>query len=193
MGRDRKIRIFVLFMCLGGGLLTVMIGQMPGAGAQAIAQGIAPGPASAYRLVGTVESGPFTGAVLDDSEGGQAFYRLNEKLADESRIVKVKSDHIVLKWPDGATTELYASQGSSVSAAGTAQPRSTPDVWNRVEPVQPPSVRPEPSPGGDALGERQARIEQNRRDLDAGLDKQKGPRQRSSSKRGRSSGTDEGD
>ncbi len=148
---------------------------------------------SAYRLVGTVESGPFTGAVLDDSTDGQTFYRLNEKLADESRIVKVKSDHVVLKWPDGATTELYVSQGSAVSAAGAAQPRSTPDVRNRVKPVQPPSVRPEPSPGGDALEERRARIEQNRRDLDARFDKQKGPRQGSSRKRSRSSGTDEGD
>jgi hypothetical protein len=67
---------------------------------------------SAFRLVGTIEGGPITGAVIDDTKNPQAFYRLNEKLPDESQIVKVRSDYIVLKWPDGTRTELYVTPGT---------------------------------------------------------------------------------
>jgi len=84
---------------------------------------------SAYRLVGTIEGGPFTGAVIDDTKNPQAFYRLNEKLPDESQIVKVKSDSVVLKWPDGTRTELFVTQGArggSVSAVSVAAMPSAP-------------------------------------------------------------------
>jgi len=93
---------------------------------------------SAYRLVGTIEGGPFTGAVIDDTKNPQAFYRLNDKLPDESRLVKVLHNRIVLKLPDGTSMELYATSGTgggSVSAAPVAAvPSVAPQQINRQNP-----------------------------------------------------------
>jgi general secretion pathway protein C len=60
---------------------------------------------SAYRLIGTVEGDSFSGAVLEDASG-QAFYRLDQKLTDGSRIVKVQRDRVTLRRADGSTTEI---------------------------------------------------------------------------------------
>jgi hypothetical protein len=90
---------------------------------------------SAFRLVGTIEGGPFTGAVIDDTKNPQAFYRLNDKLPDESRLVKVLHNRIVLKLPDGTSMELYATSGTgggSISAAPVAAvPSVAPQQINR--------------------------------------------------------------
>ena len=68
----------------------------------------APPPAS-YRLIGTLESGGFTGAVLDDGTGVQTFYRVGQKLPDESRITQVWPDRVLIKRPDGSVVELFTS------------------------------------------------------------------------------------
>jgi hypothetical protein len=83
---------------------------------------------SAYRLVGTIEGGPFTGAVIDDTKNPQAFYRLNDKLPDESRLVKVLHNRIVLKMPDGTNMELYTTSGPGGGKAFAAPVAAVPSV-----------------------------------------------------------------
>lgn len=58
-----------------------------------------------YKLIGTIEGESFAGAVLEDS-GGQAFYRINQKLNDGSQIVKVFKDRVTLRRADGSTAEV---------------------------------------------------------------------------------------
>lgn len=68
---------------------------------------------SGLRLVGTVISAGFAGAVLGDAEGEQAFYPLSATLPDGSRIVKIRKNHILLRRNDGSLSEMYISQGAS--------------------------------------------------------------------------------
>jgi len=70
---------------------------------------------SAYRLIGTVEGGSFAGAVLDDTAGKQSFYRLRELLPDGSRVVKVRSDSILLKQADGTLYELFITRNTKTA------------------------------------------------------------------------------
>jgi len=60
---------------------------------------------SVYRLIGTIEGGSFSGAVLEDASG-QAFYRIDQKLPDGSQIIKVQRDKIILRRADSSTTEI---------------------------------------------------------------------------------------
>lgn len=74
---------------------------------------------SVYKLIGTVEGGVFSGAVLEDTTG-QAFYRLHEKLPDGSQLVKVRRDRITLRRADGGTAELeVVDETKIVSVART--------------------------------------------------------------------------
>ncbi len=66
----------------------------------------APAAAAAnYKLIGTIEGDSFAGAVLEDATG-QAFYRMQQKLPDGSRIVKVQRDRVTLRKADGGKVEL---------------------------------------------------------------------------------------
>jgi hypothetical protein len=90
---------------------------------QAGAQPPSPGPAVAssdLRLVGTVQSNTFSGAVLSDASGTQLFYRLHERLPDESQIVKVQSDSILLKRTDGMLYELFVTQETKAAVPASA-------------------------------------------------------------------------
>ena len=141
------------------GLVAVLAWPLFREGSSAWAQLDSSRPQSAFRLVGTIEGGPFTGAVIDAAGTPQAFYRLNEKLPDESRIVKVRGDHIVLKWPDGTRTELYATPGTGggnapaapAAAAHVASPRSAeppaPERTANPNRGRPEQVRPDASAG----------------------------------------------
>ncbi len=68
---------------------------------------------SVYRLIGTVEGGSFSGAVLEDSSG-QAFYRINQKLSDGSQIIKVQRDKIILRRADSSTIELQVVDDTKI-------------------------------------------------------------------------------
>lgn len=88
---------------------------------------------SSYRLIGTIKSRGFTGAVLDNGTGGQVFYRLREQLPDGSRIVKVENNTILLKRSDGSLHELFtvritsrSSPGRGSSAARSLAPKKPP-------------------------------------------------------------------
>ena len=73
---------------------------------------------SVYILIGTVEGESFAGAVLQDTAGIQAFYRIHEKLPDESRIIKVRRDRVTLKKPDGATSDLQMQDDTKIVSVG---------------------------------------------------------------------------
>jgi general secretion pathway protein C len=62
--------------------------------------------ASAFRLIGTIEGEHFSGAVLEDASGVQNFYRIQVKMPDGSRIVKVQRDKITIRRPDGGAFDL---------------------------------------------------------------------------------------
>ena len=154
-------------------VVAVLAGPLFHEASTAWAQLDASQPPSAFRLVGTIEGGPFTGAVIDAAGTPQAFYRLNEKLPDESQIVKVESDHIVLKWPDGTRTELYATPGAGgghVPVAAAAAPRRferpTPNRSADMNRNRAEQVRTNPSAGSgrDAAGRRPPRMDRQNPD-----------------------------
>jgi hypothetical protein len=142
-----QAQLLILLSCV----VIVLAGPMFRRGSNAWAQLNVSQTQSAFRLVGTIEGGPITGAVIDDTKNPQAFYRLNEKLPDESQIVKVRSDYIVLKWPDGTRTELYATPGAGGGNARVATAAATPSAPAR-------RVDQPPASGQDAAGRRPPRM-----------------------------------
>lgn len=95
---------------------------------------------SAYRLVGTVGSSSFSGAVLVDAKGVQTFFRLHEKLPDGSEIVKVRVDNISLKGADGALYDMYILH--ETRAAASAQSRFPVDPYAGITRRKPPEEQP---------------------------------------------------
>lgn len=74
------------------------------------------GPAAAssnYKLIGTMEAGSVSGAVLEDSTG-QAFYRIHEKLPDGSQIIRVKRDKVTLRRPEGSTIDILVTDDDKI-------------------------------------------------------------------------------
>jgi type II secretory pathway component PulC len=112
--------------------------------------------ASSPRLVGTVQGGPFSGAVFDDGTV-QTFYRLHEQLPDGSYLVKVRNDSILIKKDDGVLYEMFttgtansaamAVPSPSISPAARPQPPSTENSAATAvsSPSLSPAARPKPS------------------------------------------------
>lgn len=86
---------------------------------------------STYRLVGTVESKEFTGAVIITPDGNQSFYRLRETLPDGAQLVMVHSDRILVKGPDGSRYEMF------VTATGRLQSTAASGAPSIVSPQSP--------------------------------------------------------
>ena len=105
---------------------------------------VAPSPSSP-RLVGTVEGGPFTGAVFDDGTGVQAFYRLHQQLPDGSYIVKVRKDSIVIKKDDGLLYEMFTTGAANSAITAVPSPGLSPA---RTTPSAPDSGAPPIRPRG---------------------------------------------
>src|SRR5574337_1257224 len=72
-----------------------------------------------YKLIGTIEGDQFAGAVLEDSSG-QSFYRINQKLPDGSKIVKVMRDRASLRRPDGVVVSLQVVDETKI--VGVSKP-----------------------------------------------------------------------
>ena len=107
-------------------LLLLLIPELFPAG-RAAAQTPSAAPAAAFssselKLVGTIRSSSFSGAVFSDSTGTQSFFRLNDKLPDGSRLVQISSKSIQLKNADGSQYELFISQ--DLKTAGQTAPPS---------------------------------------------------------------------
>ncbi len=79
---------------------------------------------SGYSLVGTIQSGDLTGAVITVSKTEQTFFRKFEKLPDGSQIVEVHPDSIALKRDDGTKFEMYTLHETKTIAS--AQPAAPP-------------------------------------------------------------------
>ncbi len=82
------------------------------------------GPQTA-KLIGTIQSDGFVGAVISDAKGEQIFYRLKEKLPDGSQIVKVRQDSILLKGADGTSYEIFVSHETTAAAASPTNPAAS--------------------------------------------------------------------
>jgi general secretion pathway protein C len=79
-------------------------------------KGPSSGPAvesSNYKLIGTIEGGSFSGAVLEDSTG-QVFYRLHQKLPDGSQLIKVKREKVTLQRPEGSTIDILLADDDKI-------------------------------------------------------------------------------
>lgn len=102
------------------------------------AQSIGP---QAFRLIGTIQSKNFIGAVFSDSKGEQSFYRVLDTLPDGSKIVAVHSDSISLRGSDGLSYDMYiAHDMKAVGAASQSEHinTSSPETAiSKTEPVQP--------------------------------------------------------
>lgn len=83
-------------------------------------------PSVVYKLRGTLQSGPVAGAVLDDGTGAQTFYRVNEQLPDNARIVKVGRDRISLRTADGSMLTLMIDEPTEVVTADAKQEGTVP-------------------------------------------------------------------
>jgi hypothetical protein len=102
----------------------------------------ATGP-QASRLIGTIQSKNFIGAVFSDSKGEQSFYRVFDTLPDGSKIVAVRSDSISLKGASGTRYDIYVNHDMKTVAVGAGSqsapinPTSPTTAISNAEPVQP--------------------------------------------------------
>jgi hypothetical protein len=74
---------------------------------------------TSYRLIGTMQGKPLSGAVLQDETGEQLFYQLYDKLPDGSQIVRLRDNSISLKNADGTTYDMFIAHeapGKGVAA-----------------------------------------------------------------------------
>jgi general secretion pathway protein C len=66
-----------------------------------------------YKLIGTIEGGSFSGAVLEDASG-QAFYGIHQKLPDGSQIITVMRDKVTLQRPDKSKIDIQISDDDKI-------------------------------------------------------------------------------
>jgi general secretion pathway protein C len=66
-----------------------------------------------YKLIGTIEGGSFSGAVLEDGSG-QAFYGIHQKLPDGSQIIRVMRDKVTLQRSDGSKIDVQLADDDKI-------------------------------------------------------------------------------
>lgn len=93
------------------------------------------------KLIGTINSASFSGAVFSDNAGLQSFFRINAPLPDGSRIVQVSSKSILLKNPDSTQYELFISQ--DLRTAGQTVPPPMNSEPAKQEEVAPGTMKQE--------------------------------------------------
>lgn len=67
---------------------------------------------AASRLVGTMDGGPFSGAVFEAADGVQTFYRLGVDYLDGTKIVQVGPRSITVRTGDGSYLEYRVAGGT---------------------------------------------------------------------------------
>lgn len=84
-----------------------------------------------YRLIGTIQSPAFIGAVIIDPKGEQSFFRIRDKLPDGSEIVEVRSDSILLKGADGSRYEMFIAHDMTheTGAVASVKPERPADPY----------------------------------------------------------------
>lgn len=106
---------------------------------RAVAQTPPAAPAAAsssgLKLIGTIRSSSFSGAVFSDNAGIQSFFRLYDQLPEGYRLVQISSKSILIKNADGIQYELFISQ--DIKTAGQTVPPPT-----SMEPVKQEEVAP---------------------------------------------------
>jgi general secretion pathway protein C len=66
-----------------------------------------------YKLIGTIEGGSFSGAVLEDGSG-QTFYGIHQKLPDGSKIIRVMRDKVTLQRSDGSKIDVQLADDDKI-------------------------------------------------------------------------------
>jgi hypothetical protein len=143
MPQDRQRLTTSLFSALAPAcLFFVITSLLAGSVSAQSAPGTSPeGAPSSFSLIGTIKSGPFSGAVLQDAAGKQTFYQLHEKLPDGSQIIKVLTDYIVLKESDGSIHEMFIHhEPSKVTTAQRYYSPSDPYAGGRGRPADTPLI-----------------------------------------------------
>ncbi len=118
------------------------------------------------RLVGTLEGGPFTGAVFEHTDGTQTFYRMGVTFSDGTRIVEVRPKSVTVRAGDGTLLE-YRVTGGAPGGPLEVRPPGPPDAqdpdaghrgrsrWTGgLEGREPVVRRSPPGPGGPKPGGR---------------------------------------
>ncbi len=99
---------------------------------------------SGYNLIGTIQSGDLTGAVIAVSKSEQTFFRKFDKLPDGSQIIEVLPESIVLKRADGTKYEIYTLHETKTVAS--AQPPTPANTYtSSVPPPNPDPLNVTPS------------------------------------------------
>ncbi len=99
---------------------------------------------AASQLVGTIVSGPLTGAVFDDGNGNQSFYRIRERLPDGSQIIKIGNETILVKRSDGEVSEMFITGGKGHTVTSSAPPNPAPALQQQYQ--RPPQIAPQAPP-----------------------------------------------
>ncbi len=99
---------------------------------------------SGYNLIGTIQSGDLTGAVIAVSKSEQTFFRKFEKLPDGSQIIQVLPESIVLKRADGTKYEMFTlHETKTVASVQSPAPANT--YTPKVQPPNPDPLNVTPS------------------------------------------------
>ena len=122
MGYSNK-KLTLPFLCIFFMVSVLVFIDRAGAQSQPGGQTASP---SVFRLVGTVEGGPFSGAVIDDGTGVQAFYRIHAQLPDGSQLLKVQKNSIIVKRDGGMRYEIFITRGANSAIAAMPSQSVTP-------------------------------------------------------------------
>ena len=174
--RNKAVRTLTLI-----GFLVSSAFLAAGSAAAQAAEG--PSTQAFFRLIGTVGSKGFSGAVIVDGTGAQTFFRLHDTAPDGSRIVAVENDRISLKRPDGTRYELFiihdmmasspsrpAADTASFATGATDIRRTSPDM-QRFAP-RPGGLGPAAAAREEAMERHRNKAGRNAGDQGAGTDQQ---------------------
>ncbi len=96
---------------------------------------------SGYSLIGTIQGGDLTGAVIAVAKGEQSFFRKFDKLPDGSQLVAIRSNSISLKGESGNIYDIYINHDLRTAGTGAA---ARPSARVDYSPPHPATSNPVP-------------------------------------------------